>query len=102
LLQPVTRSEIFAAAWRRFRSVHGAKATPRRHPHYWAACLRMMWQAAKGDAFFLCAIRDDAREAAREQAIAKRGPRNWSNASRAGRTFSRSRSELAMLRNFAA
>jgi hypothetical protein len=70
----LTRSEIFSAAWRRFRSVHGARATPRQHPNYWAACLRMMWQAAKGDAFVLSAIRFDAAEAARKSASRRNSP----------------------------
>lgn len=90
----LTRSEIFAAAWRRLRAVHGAKATPRQHPHYWAACLRMMWQAAKGDAFVLSAIRDDAREATRPAArVAHAAP-----------AFRRSysRNSLKLVRNFAA
>jgi hypothetical protein len=90
----LTRSEIFAAAWRRFRSVHGAKATPRQHPHYWAVCLRMMWQAAKGDAFMLLAIRDDAREAARKAPSSFRSQR-------AGRS-ARSWRELSQARSFAA
>jgi ABC-type ATPase with predicted acetyltransferase domain len=64
----LTRSEIFSAAWRRLRSVHGAKATPRQHPAFWKACLCLSWQAAKGDAFLLTALRDDAREAARRTA----------------------------------
>jgi hypothetical protein len=72
----LTRAEIFTAAWRRFRSVHGAKTRPRQHPHYWAACLRMMWQAAKGDAFVLCAIRGVAREAARKAPCSFRSPRS--------------------------
>jgi hypothetical protein len=91
----LTRSEIFAAAWRRFRSVHGAKAAPRQHPHYWAACLRMMWQAAKGDAFVLGAIRFDAREATRSAARP---------AYRPAPSFrhSASRESLKRIRNFAA
>ena len=90
----LTRSEIFAAAWRRFRAVHGAKATPRQHPHYWANCLRMMWQAAKGDAFMLLAIRDDAREQAKPVL----------RAARIGQPFRRSfgRNELKLMRSFAA
>jgi hypothetical protein len=88
----LTRSEIFAAAWRRFRAVHGAKATPRQAPAYWAACLRMMWQAAKGDAFVLCAIRDDQRREA-----AAKAPRR----SLPGRR-SYSRGELRLIANFAA
>jgi hypothetical protein len=87
----LTRSEIFAAAWRRFRSVHGAKATPRQHPQYWAACLRMMWQAAKGDSFVLLAIRDDARAQARPAA---RQPASFRR--------SYSRDSLKLVRNFAA
>ncbi len=90
----LTRSEIFTAAWRRFRSVHGAKATPAQHPAYWAACLRMMWQAAKGDAFVLCAIRDDAREAARKPAFAAYPVRSARPA--------RSWRELSLARSFAA
>ncbi len=90
----LTRSEIFAAAWRRFRSVHGAKATPRQHPHYWAACLRMMWQAAKGDAFVLLAIRDDARETERMAA------RTYRRAPAFRRSYSRE--SLKLVRNFAA
>ncbi len=90
----LTRSEIFAAAWRRFRSVHGQKATPRQRPHYWAACLRMMWQAAKGDAFWLLAVRDDAREAARKPAVSFRSPR----AIRPARSWR----ELSTARSFAA
>lgn len=97
----LTRSEIFAAAWALFRSARGAKATKAQHPHYFAACLRNAWAAAKGDAFWLVAIRDVAREAARKQASANRAPRTWANAARAGRV-SRSRYELAMIRNFAA
>ena len=90
----LTRSEIFAAAWRRFRSVHGAKATPRQHPHYWAACLRMMWKAAKGDAFVLCAIRDDAREQERTARRSYRPAPAFRPAS--------SRNDLKLIRNFAA
>lgn len=64
----LTRSEIFAAAWALFRSARGAKATKAQHPHYFAACLRNAWAAAKGDAFWLVAIRDVARWAARKPA----------------------------------
>ena len=88
----LTRSEIFAAAWRRFRAVHGAKATPRQAPAYWAACLRMMWQAAKGDAFVLCAIRDDQRREA-----AAKEPR-FSGTRRRARTYG----ELRLIASFAA
>lgn len=90
----LTRSEIFSAAWRRFRSVHGAKATPRQHPNYWAACLRMMWQAAKGDAFALLAIRDDAREQVRK-------PLRWTRPAQSFR-HSTSQSRLKLMRDFAA
>ena len=88
----LNRSEIFAAAWRRFRAVHGAKATPRQHPHYWAACRRMMWQAAKGDSFVLLAIRDDQRREA-----AAKSPR-FSGTGRRARTYG----ELRLIANFAA
>jgi hypothetical protein len=91
----LARSEIFAAAWRRFRSVHGAKATPRQAPAYWAACLRMMWQAAKGDAFVLCAIRDDARAEARKLAFLFRPSQRSCRPTRSWR-------ELSMARSFAA
>jgi hypothetical protein len=87
----LTRSEIFAAAWRRFRATLGAKATPAQNRNYWAACLRMMWQAAKGDAFVLCAIRDDAREAARKSS-------RFSGTGRRARTYG----ELRLIANFAA
>jgi hypothetical protein len=91
----LTRSEIFAAAWRRFRAVHGAKATPRQHPNYWATCLRMMWLAAKGDAFWLVSIRDDAREQERRSQPVYR-------ASQSSRCRSVSRNHLRLLRDFAA
>lgn len=62
----LTRSEIFAAAWRRLRVERGAKATPAQHPAYWAAILRATWRAAKGDAFELLGINTYADEAARQ------------------------------------
>ncbi|MCW2283667.1 hypothetical protein M2323_001439 [Rhodoblastus acidophilus] len=88
----LTRSEIFAGAWRRFRDARGPKATPRQHPQYWAACLRMMWAAAKGDAGWLMAFRDDARR----EAAHTPPRRSWT----VGRP--RSRSELRLIAAFAA
>jgi hypothetical protein len=90
----LTRSEIFAAAWRRFRAVHGLKATPRQHPKYWATCLRMMWLAAKGDAFWLLTVSDDAREQARQQPRIRRTVRPYRR--------SYSRGQLKLMANFAA
>jgi hypothetical protein len=64
----LTRSEIFAAGWRPFRSIYGQKATPRQRPHYWATCLRMAWGAAKGgEALELSANRFDIQEEARQR-----------------------------------
>ena len=88
----LTRSEIFAGAWRRFRDARGPKATPRQHPQYWAACLRMMWAAAKGDACGLMAFRDDARRAAG----AKAPRRNWTARP------ARAHGELRLIRDLAA
>ena len=88
----LTRSEIFAGAWRRFRDARGPEATPRQHPHYWAACLRMMWAAAKGDAGGLMAFRDDQRRVARNTP-----PRCIWTVRR-----SHSRSELRLMCDFAA
>lgn len=90
----LTRSETFSAAWRRFRAVHGSKATPRQHPNYWAACLRMMWKAAKGDAFVLLAVRDDVRDQARK-------PRQWTRPAGSFR-HSTPRNQLKLMRDFAA
>ena len=94
----LTRSEIFAAAWALFRSACGAKATKAQHPHYFAACLRNAWAAAKGDAFWLVGIRDVARATARAQV------KPVYRAARVGRpirhTFSRN--ELKLMRSFAA
>lgn len=91
----LTRSEIFAAAWRRFRAVKGAKATPRLAPAFWAGCLRMAWAAAKGDAFLLVALRDEAN------GKYSRKPVTSINAPRTARK-SRTWRELSMVRNFAA
>ena len=73
----LTRSEIFAAAWRRFRSMKGAKATPKQHPASWRCCLTLAWAAAKGDAGWLLAVRDDKRreDEARSRAAASHAPR---------------------------
>ncbi|WP_298356937.1 hypothetical protein [Rhodoblastus sp.] len=90
----LTRSEIFAAAWRRLRVEKGAKATPARHPAYWAAILRATWAAAKGDAFELLAIGTYANEAQRMTARAYRPALAF------GRSYSRAR--LNLIRNFAA
>ena len=89
----LTRSEIFAGAWRRLRDARGPKATPRQHPHYWAACLRMMWAAAKGDACGLIAFRDDAR---RDAARLSPPRRSWTD------QRSRSCGELRLIRDLAA
>ncbi|MCW2317614.1 hypothetical protein M2322_003178 [Rhodoblastus acidophilus] len=84
----LTRAEIFAGAWRRFRSQHGEKATPKQNPSSWRCCLRLMWAAAKGDACWLMAFRDDARREAAKDASPRR--------SRTGRR-SHSRSELRLI-----
>ena len=89
----LTRSEIFAAAWALFRSARGARP-PRRNTRTISQRLRNAWAAAKGDAFWLVAIRDVARWSARKPAYGYRSPLS-------GRP-SRSRSELMMIRNFAA
>jgi hypothetical protein len=90
----LTRSEIFAAAWRRLRAEKGAKATPTQHRAYWAAILRATWAAAKGDAFELLAIGAYADEARRMSARAYRPAPVF------GRCYSRA--SLKRIRDFAA
>lgn len=90
----LTRSEIFAAAWRRLRAEKGAKATPAQHRAYWAAILRATWAAAKGDAFELLAIRTYANEAQRMTARAYRPAPAFRR--------SYSRANLKLIRDFAA
>jgi hypothetical protein len=97
----LTRSEIFAAAWRRFRSMKGAKATPKQHPASWRCCLTLAWAAAKGDAGWLMAVCDDKRreDEARARAAASRAPRAQVRATaRAARSYG----ELSLIRNLAA
>jgi hypothetical protein len=64
----LTAAEILQAAMNRLRLQHGANATPDLFPAYWGICVTIAEGAAAGDAFFLLAIRDDAKEITRRSA----------------------------------
>jgi hypothetical protein len=64
----LTDAEILQAAMNRLRVQCGVSATPDQHPADWARAMIVAEGAAAGDAFFLLAIRDDAKEIARKSA----------------------------------